>query len=459
MAGSFTVALARVARAAEREHRARGRERERQLRAAERQQVHAMRQAERDGRRMEKDAAAAYLAERRDEAMALTQQADAQVQALYGILSAKPRSTAMSPLTDGTPETVCADVFRLLRRQFVAQTYRSGYAPATRPAEPAPGSFHTTVAPPSFFGAMFGGKAKHAQAVAEASAKDARRLEAAQARWRESLAVWEAEDAAARALDEQRRAEHADQEASRQAEIDAHNAGIDAWEAGVVAQEPDAVVQYLTHILDSSDYPEEFDERYRAAYSPESRALVIEYVLPDPEVVPSVKEYSYVKAQDDFKEKPRPKAESAAIYRAAIAALVLRTIRELYAAAPRVTLETITLNGIIDSIDPATGLAVSPCVISVRTTRDAFIGINLSRVDPAACLASLGASVSRRPEELAPVRPISSSTWRIGASSPAATSLTGSKAWMSARTLWISPRLSLRSWSRTCSHGWVSRPS
>ena len=171
-------------------------------------------------------------------------------------------------------------------------------------------------------------------------------------------------------------------------------------------QESDAVVHYLSHILDSSEYPEEFEERYRAAYSPESRALVLEYVLPHPDVVPPVKEYTYVRSKDEIREKARPKAEAAAIYRTAIASLTLRTIRELFDAAPINVLDVLTFNGLVETISPSTGEEIRPCVVSVRTTRATFSAINLARVEPAACLASLGATVSKKPEEVAAVRPV-----------------------------------------------------
>jgi len=63
-------------------------------------------------------------------------------------------------------------------------------------------------------------------------------------------------------------------------------------------------------------------------------------------------------------------------------------------------------NGVVHTIDPGTGEAISPCLISVRVTRDDFSRIVLQRVDPLACLKSLNAAVSRKAEELAPVRPV-----------------------------------------------------
>jgi HJR/Mrr/RecB family endonuclease len=46
------------------------------------------------------------------------------------------------------------------------------------------------------------------------------------------------------------------------------------------------------------------------------------------------------------------------------------------------------------------------CVVTVRTTRDTFVRLNLRQVEPLACLRTLNAGVSRSPAELAPVRPV-----------------------------------------------------
>ena len=69
-------------------------------------------------------------------------------------------------------------------------------------------------------------------------------------------------------------------------------------------------------------------------------------------------------------------------------------------------MDTIVLNAFVDTVDPRTGKPVRPMLVTVRTTRDVFDEMVLSRVDPLACLQQLGASVSKSPSELSPVRPV-----------------------------------------------------
>ncbi len=68
--------------------------------------------------------------------------------------------------------------------------------------------------------------------------------------------------------------------------------------------------------------------------------------------------------------------------------------------------DCVTLNGRLETVDPATGNEVNIYLVSVRATRDVFTHLNLLQIDPAACLRTLKASVSRKPDELIPVRPI-----------------------------------------------------
>ena len=63
-------------------------------------------------------------------------------------------------------------------------------------------------------------------------------------------------------------------------------------------------------------------------------------------------------------------------------------------------------NGFVQAVDPSTGHDIRPCLISVRTTRDRFCDINLSRIDKRACLRNLGAQVSSQPDEMLAVKPV-----------------------------------------------------
>jgi restriction system protein len=94
------------------------------------------------------------------------------------------------------------------------------------------------------------------------------------------------------------------------------------------------------------------------------------------------------------------------LYASIIAQIALRTLSELFQADSMKCLDMIVFNGYVASIHKGTGQAVRTCLVTVRTSREVFLGLNLRQVDPQACLSVLNASVSKSPSELTPVRPV-----------------------------------------------------
>jgi restriction system protein len=159
-------------------------------------------------------------------------------------------------------------------------------------------------------------------------------------------------------------------------------------------------------VLDRSNYPDGFPQSFRLAYAPEPKELVIEYELPTADVIPQAVEYKYNKTKDTVDEKPRKAAEIKELYQDIVASVALRTIHEVLEADQANLLLVVAFNGFVAAVDPATGRDVRPCLVSVRTTRDQFDGLNLARVDKRTCLRNLGAQVSPQPQAMQPVKPI-----------------------------------------------------
>jgi len=242
---------------------------------------------------------------------------------------------------------------------------------------------------------MPGAKEKHAQEVAKAYdeyrshvAAHAAREETRQRNLAEARAVFDRQVAEAH---QKTAAQHAE---------------IDAFQRELSAGSPSAVVDYFTLILASSTYQDNFPRHAKIAYVPESKQLVIEYDLPSFDVIPEVGLYKYVKARDEIAETARPLAQRKALYSSVVAQMTLRTLYELFKADRMGHLDIIVFNGYVNSIDKGTGRPVRACLITVRTTRDTFMQLDLSKVDPLACLNVLNASISKSPTELAPVRPV-----------------------------------------------------
>lgn len=184
------------------------------------------------------------------------------------------------------------------------------------------------------------------------------------------------------------------------------NDDVRAFEQRYFAGEVEDILAYNAMVLERSEYPTGLPQTFRLAYQATSRELVVDYELPGAAVIPSTIEVRYVKTKDAFEEKPRKVSEIRERYQKLIASIALRTIHEVFEADQADHIDVVTFSGFVQSVDPATGRDIRPYVISVRTTRTQFEGIDLSRADARVCLRNLGASVSARADELSPIKPI-----------------------------------------------------
>jgi len=190
-------------------------------------------------------------------------------------------------------------------------------------------------------------------------------------------------------------------------EAEEKNSAVRQWYQALKERKPDAVATYFQSVLSNSPYPDGFPCSSAVGYLVESKQLVVEYDLPKlDDIIPAVKSYKYIKARDEIAETAASESQRRSRYASTIAQTMLRTLFELFRSAPRGFVETIVLNGFVDTIDRSTGRAIRPCVASVRTTSDVFCKLDLQHVNPVECLRALSASFSKSPAELAPVRPI-----------------------------------------------------
>ena len=190
------------------------------------------------------------------------------------------------------------------------------------------------------------------------------------------------------------------------ARTEAQHVEIDQFKNDLASGDPEAIINYCTLVLEASVYPDDFPQHAKIAYVPESKQLVIEYDLPTIDMVPESNVYKYNKSKDEITSTSRPVGQRKALYASIVAQVTIRTIHEIFEADRSQHIETIVFNGYVETIDKGTGRDMRICLVTVRTTRDVFMQIDLSRVDPEMCLKTLNASVSKSPSELAPVRPV-----------------------------------------------------
>jgi restriction system protein len=75
-----------------------------------------------------------------------------------------------------------------------------------------------------------------------------------------------------------------------------------------------------------------------------------------------------------------------------VAQVTVRTIHKLFEADRAGQVETIVFDGHVETINAATGKTERPCLVTVRTTRDAFLDRDFARIDAEACLLRIASA-------------------------------------------------------------------
>lgn len=378
--GGFFAGLARESARAQRAAEVAGRKQETAHRRAARKLERLQKRLEAEE---EKEARRQYLEDRIQEADDQTKDLEDRITALKDILAHTLKindTIAFESLliSDEHPPFVVPDHLKIPNK------------------EPEKGTYFDQIARPGIFSQLLPGAKKKYELKLQV-AEDA--FKAAQVKWREDEDIRNVQIESLRKEHEQRRKSFEDKKQKRSMEVAEFGK---SYRAG----DPEAIVTYCNMVLERSEYPEDFPQEFRLAYVQESKQLVIEYQLPTFEVVPSALEYRYIKAKDEICEKPRKLAEIREIYQDVVASVSLRTIHEVFEADQAGHIDVVCFNGFIQTVDPATGKDIKPHLISVRTTRERFCGIELGRVEKRLCLKNLGAHVSPRPTEAQAVKPI-----------------------------------------------------
>ncbi|ONK12966.1 restriction endonuclease [Streptomyces sp. MP131-18] len=341
----------------------------------QREQERQRRSWEREQARTERERQAAYRRGREAGARRLTEELDARVAELSGLLAAG-----------------CdAPVFRaeaLMKAEDI-EPFHPGALGEPVPM-PEPGWYRTQRDGWTFRAG------RRAQAEADAQARFERDWHAAQA----------AEAERQRKLaDYQRQYDHWAQ--AQLAEVRQHNEGVRRLREGLGRGDADAVVEFFSAALyAAAAWPDDFPRRVEASFDTAGRRLVLDWELPKYAVVPGTKAVRYVASADEERETARPAAQRRVLYRDVLAQSMLLVLRDLFTADATGALRSVVLNGFVDDHDPVTGRRTQLVLATATVPRASFEELDLARVNAVDCLVDgLGGRLSARPDQYAPVPP------------------------------------------------------
>jgi restriction system protein len=393
--------------------------RRQQAAAAYRAQAAAQREAERARRDSERAAAAAARASAADRAEAQKVAARMHIEA----------RTAEAAAMNADLAQVYGDVDGLLASTLRVDDYVDLDTLKIGPVEHPPfdpGPLATPVPPmpqlvyppepvyqeptaPKGLSNAFGGKKRHEEAVHESRAAH----EVTHHAWREYCKRMHADHAAEferrRQADQDRvrnlnAAEKAYQEQCRQREADAeaHNRRLSQLIDDLAFDVESAIQDYVGIVLSNSIYPDAFPVSHHYTFDIGTRELALDVTVPEPNSVPTVREYRYVKAKDEIVPTALPVKERKERYANAVWQVALRTLHEIFEADRSRKLRSIALTVRTSRIAPATGRPEEVPLAVVAADRETFAAFDLAQVVPYATLTHLGAALSRSPFDLTP---------------------------------------------------------
>lgn len=190
------------------------------------------------------------------------------------------------------------------------------------------------------------------------------------------------------------------------AEQEAKNARVDMLSRGVSTGEAQSVIEFASLVLERSNYGDLFEKSFEIDYVSEDKMLLIEFELPSPDHMPTLKAARFVPGTGEIRETHISEREQKANFDAACYQICLRTLHELFEADEHKNFDKMLFNGSATYVDRKTGRDTTSCIMSVLVQRSDFESIDLSRVDPKACFKSLKGVSAATLSALAAVPPV-----------------------------------------------------
>lgn len=167
-----------------------------------------------------------------------------------------------------------------------------------------------------------------------------------------------------------------------------------------------AICDYCKLVLSKSKYPYYFPHKFELDYNSVNKIIVIDYLLPSVEDLPRAKGYNFIQRTGQYKATYLSESAFNKLYDSVIYQITLRTIYELFKADDIDAIAGVVFNGLVDSVDKATGNKILPCIISIQVSRNEFTLIDLSKVDPKACFRHLKGVSSSKLHSLTSIAPV-----------------------------------------------------
>lgn len=184
------------------------------------------------------------------------------------------------------------------------------------------------------------------------------------------------------------------------------NQAVQCLKKDYLESKPTAIEEYYSISLKEIIQPDEWKKDFDVEYNPKNRGLVIDFLLPPPEKLPTVARFDYSSKQKKIIQTLISESERSILYENAIYSVCLSVIANTFLRDSVNALDFAVFNGWVDAIDNATGESVRSCIVSISVKKDEFSTLNLHKVEPKACFKRLKGIGSTKLIGIIPVTPI-----------------------------------------------------
>lgn len=261
-----------------------------------------------------------------------------------------------------------------------------------------------------FFEGLFGGRAKiiaAQQASYESAVLEWEKAETkAQAAWEKAVAKVDKDNVEAATKYDESLAKWEQEKRSYLATQASINEKVDTFKKSWQSGDIEAVEDYCRLVLSSSEYPTCLPSEFDLQFNPDNGMLVVEFRLPSIDDIPSLSEVTFIASRGELKEKHLPDSKRKQIFNDVCYQISLRTIHELFEADVKDQISAISFNGFVSQRSSATGKLETSCIMTLQTSKDEFVEIDLSHVDPKECFKGLKGVGSANLAGITPVKPL-----------------------------------------------------
>ncbi len=172
-------------------------------------------------------------------------------------------------------------------------------------------------------------------------------------------------------------------------EKDEYNEQIKKYEHSYNEGLQDGVEYFIEFLLENVEFPFENSNIFDLDYCKEEKSLIINYFLPNKDVIPTLKTMKFIQSRKEYTESHISEKQINEIYNEMLYSIPLKLIEFMYINETKNNVCSIAFNGWINKIDEGTGNAVNFCLLSIEVSKEVFLNLNLEAVKPKECFKKL----------------------------------------------------------------------